>query len=153
MNEFKEDISVSKGMVAISPIIVFLLVYLLTSILIGDFYKMPISVALLIASVWAGVFMKGSLSEKIEIFSKQAGSSNIMYMVWIFILAGVFAAIAEKTGAVKATVDFALQSLPSYLIVPGLFIATCFISMAIGTSVGTVVAITPLAVDLSLIHI
>ena len=78
MNEFKEDISVSKGMVAISPIIVFLLVYLLTSILIGDFYKMPISVALLIASVWAGVFMKGSLSEKIEIFSKQAGSSNIM---------------------------------------------------------------------------
>lgn len=149
MNEFKEDISVSKGMVAISPIIVFLLVYLLTSILIGDFYKMPISVALLIASVWAGVFMKGSLSEKIEIFSKQAGSSNIMYMVWIFILAGVFAAIAEKTGAVKATVDFALQSLPSYLIVPGLFIATCFISMAIGTSVGTVVAITPLAVDLA----
>lgn len=86
---------------------------------------------------------------KIEIFSKEAGSSNVLYMVWIFILAGAFAAIAKQSGAVEATVDLALIILPSYMIVPGLFIATCFISMAIGTSVGTVVALTPLAVNMA----
>lgn len=146
MSGIKVDISYSKGIIAVSPIIVFLLVYLATSIICGDFYKMPISVALLVASVWSAFTMRGkTLSERIEIFSKEAGSSNVLYMVWIFILAGAFAAIARKTGAVEATVDFTLSLLPPYMIVPGLFIATCFISMAIGTSVGTVVALTPLA--------
>lgn len=111
---------------------------------------MPISVALMIASIWAAFTLKGkSISQKIEIFSKEAGSSNVLYMVWIFILAGAFAAIAKQSGAVEATVDLALIILPSYMIVPGLFIATCFISMAIGTSVGTVVALTPLAVNMA----
>lgn len=150
MSDLKIDVSLRKGMLAVSPIAVFLAVYLITSLIIGDFYKMPISVALLIASVWAAFTMRGvSLSERIETFSKGAGSSNVMYMIWIFILAGAFAAIAKKTGAVEATVDLALAFLPPFLIVPGLFVATCFISMAIGTSVGTVVAITPLAVDMA----
>lgn len=150
MSGIKVDISYSRGIIAVSPIIVFLLVYLLTSLICGDFYKMPISVSLLIASMWAAITMRGkTISERIEIFSKEAGSSNVLYMVWIFILAGAFAAIARKTGAVEATVDLTLSFLPSSMIVPGLFISTCFISMAIGTSVGTVVALTPLAAQMA----
>ena len=150
MSDLKVDISLKRGLLAVSPIVVFLFVYLVTSIVAGDFYKMPISVALLIASVWAAFTMKGkTIAERVEIFSRDAGSSNVLYMVWIFILAGAFAAIARKTGAVEATVDLTLSFLPSYMIVPGLFIATCFISMAIGTSVGTVVALTPLAVQMA----
>jgi len=150
MAERISDVSFRRGIIAVSPIVVFLLVYLVTSIVIGDFYKMPLSVALLISSVWAAFTMRGiSLSERIETFSNGASSSNVMYMIWIFILAGAFAAVAKKTGAVEATVDLTLSVLPASLIVPGLFIATCFISMAIGTSVGTVVAMTPLAVDMA----
>lgn len=150
MTERFSDVTFRRGIIAVSPIVVFLLVYLVTSVAIGDFYKMPLSVALLISSVWAAFTMKGvSLSERIETFSKGAGSSNVLYMIWIFILAGAFAAVAKKTGAVEATVDLTLGILPASLIVPGLFVATCFISMAIGTSVGTVVAITPLAVDMA----
>ncbi|MDE6794012.1 MAG: Na+/H+ antiporter NhaC family protein, partial [Muribaculaceae bacterium] len=151
MSELNPDISWRKGLLAVSPIILFLLVYLLTSLVIGDFYKMPLSVAFLIASVWAAFTLRGlSVGERIEVFSKGAASSNVLYMIWIFILAGVFASIAKSTGAVEATVNMALSVLPSSLIVPGLFVATCFISMAIGTSVGTVVAMTPLAVDIAM---
>lgn len=148
----KKEIVISnfKGLKAISPIIVFLVVYLVTSICIGDFYKMPLSIAFLISSIWGAFTLKGMpISKRIEIFSKGAASSNVLYMIWIFILAGAFSAIAKSTGAVEATVNLALSYLPSSLIVPGLFIATCFISMAIGTSVGTVVALTPLAVDMA----
>lgn len=145
-----ETIEWRKGIFSISPIIVFLTVYLAVSLIIGDFYKMPLSVAFLISSFWAAFTMRGvSLAQRIETFSKEAGQSNVIYMVWIFILAGAFAAIAKKTGAVDATVDLTLSVLPSFLIVPGLFFATCFVSMAIGTSVGTVVALTPLAVDMA----
>lgn len=139
-----------KGLFSISPIIVFLAVYLVVSLIIGDFYRMPLSIAFLISSFWAAFTMRGiPLVQRIETFSKEAGQSNVIYMVWIFILAGAFAAIAKKTGAVDATVDLTLSVLPSFLIVPGLFFATCFVSMAIGTSVGTVVALTPLAVDMA----
>ncbi len=139
-----------RGILAISPIAVFLVLYLVTSIVIGDFYKMPISIALLIASLWAAISLKGRpLHKRIEIFSKGASGANVIYMIWIFILAGVFAYIARYTGAVEATVDITLHALPSFLIIPGLFIITCFISMSIGTSVGTVVALTPIAVEIA----
>lgn len=138
------------GLLAVSPILVFLLFYLVVSLVIGDFYKMPISVALLIGSAWAVIIMRGKpLSERVEIFSRDAGSSNVMYMVWIFILAGAFASIAKEIGAVEATVHMALRFLPVEMLIPGLFAASCFISLAIGTSVGTVVALTPLAVELA----
>ena len=111
---------------------------------------MPIAVALLLGSAWAVVIMHGKpLSERVEIFSRDAGSSNVMYMVWIFILAGAFAAIAREIGAIEATVHLALRFLPVEMLIPGLFAAACFISLAIGTSVGTVVALTPLAVELA----
>lgn len=139
-----------KGLIAISPILVFLVLYLVVSLLLGDFYKMPISVALIVATAWAVFITKGkSLHERIEIFSREAGSSNVMYMVWIFVLAGAFASLAKATGSVDATVGLTLQFLPPHLVIPGLFVAACFISMAIGTSVGTVVALTPLAVEMS----
>lgn len=144
------EISWRRGITAISPIIIFLSFYLAVSIIIGDFYKMPIAVALLVASAWAVAIMRGTpLSKRVEVFSRDAGSSNVMYMVWIFILAGAFASLAKATGSVEATVNLALQWLPAEMLVPGLFLAACFISLSIGTSVGTVVALTPLAVQLA----
>lgn len=143
-------ISHSRGLLAISPIVVFLAFYLVVSIVIGDFYKMPIAVALVIASMWAVLIFRGkSLSQRIDIFSKEAGSTNVLYMIWIFVLAGTFATLAEKIGAVDATVNLALKYLPPEFVVPGIFLAACFISVSIGTSVGTVVALTPLAVQLA----
>lgn len=143
-------ISHRRGLLAISPIIVFLVFYLVVSIVIGDFYKMPIAVALVIASMWAVVIFRGkSLSQRIDIFSKEAGSTNVLYMIWIFVLAGAFASLAEKIGAVDATVNLTLKYLPPEFVVPGIFLAACFISVSIGTSVGTVVALTPLGVQLA----
>ena len=143
-------ISHCRGLLAISPIIVFLVFYLVVSIVIGDFYKMPIAVALVIASMWAVLIFRGkSLSQRIDIFSKEAGSTNVLYMIWIFVLAGAFATLAEKIGAVDATVNLTLKYLPPEFVVPGIFLAACFISVSIGTSVGTVVALTPLAVQLA----
>ena len=133
----------------ISPVIIFLLLYVVVSVVIGDFYRMPFSVALLCASVWAIATYKGRLTERIEVFSRAAGHANIIYMIWIFILAGAFAAIAKEIGAVNATVDLILRLLPAGLIVPGIFVASCFISLAVGTSVGTVVALTPLATEIA----
>ncbi len=146
----QETISTRRGLLAISPLFIFLFFYLAVSLIIGDFYKMPMSVALLIASAWGVAMLKGkSLTKRIEIYSRQAGSSNVMYMVWIFIIAGAFASLAKETGSVEATVGLTLKYLPEEFIVPGLFIASCFISLSIGTSVGTVVALTPLAVEMA----
>lgn len=139
----------SRGLMGISPVIIFLLLYVVVSVVIGDFYRMPFSMALLCASVWAIATYKGRLTERIEVFSRAAGHANIIYMIWIFILAGAFAAIAKEIGAVNATVDLILRLLPAGLIVPGIFVASCFISLAVGTSVGTVVALTPLATEIA----
>ena len=96
----------------------FLVFYLVVSIVIGDFYKMPIAVALVIASMWAVLIFRGkSLSQRIDIFSKEAGSTNVLYMIWIFVLAGAFATLAEKIGAVDATVNLTLKYLPPQILV------------------------------------
>ena len=138
------------GLLTLSPVIVFLGIYLISSIVAGDFYKMPISVAMLAASVWSIVIYRGRpLIERIETYSQSAGHSNILYMIWIFVLAGSFAALARELGAVDATVKLMLSFFPAGFIVPTLFFAACFISLSIGTSVGTVVALTPIAVDLA----
>lgn len=144
------EIGHKQGLLAISPFMLFLVFYLVVSLIASDFYSMPLVVALVLASVWAvAVYRKVPLSSRIEAFSKEAGSSNVMYMIWIFILAGAFASLAKEIGSIDATVNIALRYLPSAFIVPGLFVASCFISLAIGTSVGTVVALTPLAVKLA----
>lgn len=146
----KKEISAARGWLAVSPILLFLVLYVVVSVLIGDFYKMPIAVALTIASMWAIVIYRGHpLLKRIDTFSRSAGHSNILYMIWIFILAGVFAEIAKEIGAVDATVNIALRVFPPQFVVPMLFFASCFISLSIGTSVGTVVALTPLAVQVA----
>ncbi len=138
-----------KGIFALSPLIVFLCIYLVTSIVMGDFYKMPITVAFLLSSIYAIAITKGSINKRIEIFSKGAESKNMMLMIWIFILAGAFASSAKTMGAVDATVNLALHVLPDSLLLPGIFLAACFISLAIGTSVGTIAALTPVAVGIA----
>ena len=143
-------ISVRNGLRALSPIAVFLVLYLVVSLCSGDFYAMPISVAFVAASLWAIVTDSGKpLSARIETMSKSAGNPGIIYMIWIFILAGAFATLAKEIGAVDATVNVVLNYLPHQLLLPGIFLAACLISLSIGTSVGTVVALTPLAVDLA----
>lgn len=139
-----------KGLLALSPIAVFLVAYVVTSIIAGDFYKMPISVAFLITCTYAICTCQGlPLRERVTLFSRGAGDSNIMLMIWIFILAGAFAASAKGMGAIDATVNLTLQLLPDNLLLSGLFIAACFISLSIGTSVGTVVALTPIAAGIA----
>ena len=139
-----------QGLMALSPMVVFLILYVAVSALIGDFYKIPISVALLVASMWAIVVYRGrSLKDRIETFSKAAADSDIIYMIWIFVLAGAFASVAKSIGSVDATVSLTLNIFPPQYIVPTLFVAACIISFSIGTSVGTVVALTPLAAQLA----
>ena len=137
-------------MLALSPFIVFMIVYLAGSLLAGDFYKLPLTVAFLIASAYAiCITPKIKLKERVNIFSRGAGNENIMLMVWIFVLAGAFASIADQMGAIDATVNLTLRFLPASMLLPGLFLAACFISLSIGTSVGTVVALTPVAVGIA----
>ncbi len=147
INNNKHRIS---GLKALSPLIVFLCLYLVTSIIVGDFYKIPIVVAFLVSSAYAVIITKGIKFEKrLELFSEGASNKNILLMIWIFILAGGFAQCAKQMGAIDATVNLALAILPSHLLLAGLFLATCFISLSIGTSVGTIVALTPVAIGLA----
>ena len=135
---------------ALIPLLVFLLTYLVVSILAGDFYKMPITVAFVISSVVAIAISKGGkLSNRIEQFCRGAANSNIMLMVLIFILAGAFAQTAKAMGAVDATVNLAMSILPGNLLAAGIFLAACFISISVGTSVGTIVALAPVAVGIA----
>ena len=138
------------GLKALSPLFVFLGLYLISCIIAQDFYAIPISAAFLLASVYAICICKGgSLEEKISVFSKGAGDKNVLLMIWIFVLAGAFASTAKDIGAIDATVNLALKILPGKLLYAGLFLAACFISMSIGTSVGTIVALVPLAAGIA----
>lgn len=137
-------------MKALSPMLVFMVVYLVGSILAGDFYKVPLTVAFLAASAYAVcITPKMKLKERVALFSRGAGDENLMLMVWIFVLAGAFAKSAGAMGAIDATVNLTLRLLPDSMLLPGLFLAACFISLSIGTSVGTVVALTPVAVGIA----
>ena len=135
---------------ALSPLMVFLCLYLVTSLLVNDFYKVPITVAFLVSSCYAIAITRGlPLEERIHRFSTGAGNKNILLMVWIFILAGAFAQSAKQMGAIDATVNLTLHILPGNLLLAGIFLAACFISLSVGTSVGTIVALTPVAVGLA----
>lgn len=135
---------------ALSPLVVFLCLYLVTSLIIDDFYKVPITIAFLVASVYAVAITKGlSLNDRILQYSTGAANKNIMLMIWIFILAGAFAKSAETMGAIDATVNLALYLLPDNLLLAGVFLASCFISLSIGTSVGTIVTLVPVAAGIA----
>ncbi len=133
------------GWLALSPLAVFLLTYLVSSLVSGDFYKVPVSSAFLLASVYGVLITPGKIADRIATFSSGAGNSNVLLMIWIFILAGAFASTAKSIGSVEATVNLTLRILPGKFILAGLFLAACFISMSIGTSVGTIVALAPIA--------
>ncbi|MBQ6033564.1 MAG: Na+/H+ antiporter NhaC family protein [Prevotella sp.] len=139
-----------RGFIALSPLFVFIVLYLVTSIIANDFYKVPITVAFMISSIYAvGISSGYPLKKRIETYSKGAGTSNLMLMLWIFVLAGAFAHSAKQMGAIDATVNLTLTCLPANMLMAGLFIASCFISLSIGTSVGTIVALVPIASGLA----
>lgn len=141
-----------RGIIALSPLAVFILLYLVTSIVAGDFYKVPITVAFMLSSIYAvivcgGIPTRGGMpiAERITIFSRGASMGNMMLMLWIFVLAGAFANTAKVMGSIDATVNLTLSILPGNMLLAGLFLAACFVSVSIGTSVGTIVALTPIA--------
>ena len=134
------------NILALSPLAVFIVLYLVTSIIAGDFYKVPITVAFMASSIYAIIIYRGRpLKERIDTFSRGAAAGQMMLMIWIFILAGAFANSAKMMGSIDATVNLTLSVLPPQMLMAGLFLASCFISLSIGTSVGTIVALTPIA--------
>ena len=135
-----------KGLLALSPLAVFIVLYLVTSIIARDFYKVPITVAFMASSMYAVLISDSMpLQERIDVYSRGAARGQMMLMIWIFILAGAFANTAKVMGAIDATVNLSLTLLPSNMLLAGLFLAACFISVSVGTSVGTIVALTPIA--------
>lgn len=138
------------GFLALIPLLVFLILYLGVSLFLGDFYKVPISVAFVLASMVAVGMIRGkSMNDRIAVFSQGAAHPNVLTMIWIFVLAGAFARSAEAIGAIDATVSLTLRLLPSNLLFAGIFLAACFVSLSVGTSVGTIVALMPVAVGLA----
>ena len=134
MNKENTTIQRKPSLWALSPLFVFLCLYLVTSILVNDFYKVPITVAFLFSSVYALLITRRlPLSERITLFSQGASNKNVMLMLWIFILAGAFAQSAQAMGAVDATVNLTLHILPDRLLLAGIFLAACFISISVGT--------------------
>ena len=141
-----------KGLLALSPVVVLLVAYLAMAVASGDFYRISIAVAFVAAAVYAVAALRGisrSLQERVGVFSEGAADKNILYMIWIFILAGIFAASAKAMGAVDATVHFTLRFVPTEFLPAGIFVAACFVSLSIGTSVGTIVALTPVVTGLA----
>ena len=138
------------GFRALLPLIVFLGVYLIASVSINDFYAVPITVAFIIASVVAVALTAGlPLAGRIARFSEGAADRNILTMIWIFVLAGAFAHSAKSMGAIDATVQLTLLLLPEHFLLVGIFVASCFISFSVGTSVGTIVALVPVVAGLA----
>lgn len=143
-----------KGLLALSPL--FLLIVLIVAFTVYSVdsshqdTSLSLTVAFMISSIYA-VAISGGMPVRIRVdtYSKGAGANNLMLMLWIYVLAGSFAASAKAMGAVDATVNLALSILPASMILPGLFLAACFISVSIGTSVGTVVALVPIAAGLA----
>lgn len=143
-----------KGLLALSPL--FLLIVLIVAFTVysvDDSHKdtnLSLTVAFMISSIYAVAISGGMpIKSRVDTYSKGAGANNLMLMLWIYVLAGSFAASAKAMGAVDATVNLALSILPASMILPGLFLAACFISVSIGTSVGTVVALVPIAAGLA----
>lgn len=145
-----DRISHQKGLLALSPLGLFIGLYLVTSIVAGDFYKVPITVAFLFSCIYAIAISGGyTLQRRIEAFSRGAGTQNMMLMLWVFVMAGAFTNAAKTMGSIDATVNLTLWLLPSNLLLVGLFVASCFISLSIGTSVGTIAALVPIASGLA----
>lgn len=153
--------STRRGWLAVSPLLLMVVLFLVLGIAAGDFNKVPLVIVFIISSAYA-LFITNQpdatrpaepelhrgllpIAERVSVFSRGAGEKNLMMMIWIFILAGAFAASAKQMGAIDSTVAMTLHALPVSLLLPGLFLAACFVSLSIGTSVGTVMALVPVA--------
>lgn len=136
-------------MLALTPLIFFVVIYLGVSIIAGDFYKVPITVAFMLSAVVAVLVSRGTLHHRIRVFSRGSSSQNMMLMIWIFVLAGAFANSAKEMGSIDDVVNLTLSIVPSDTIFAGLFLASALISLSIGTSVGTIVALMPVAIGIA----
>jgi len=145
----KNSMDRKSGGWALLPLGLFLALYILTFVFTGDLSRIPVVIVFLLTSVAALLLSKGTISERVNVFCKGAANETILLMVVIFILAGAFAGSAKAMGAVDATVNAVLYFLPSDMIPASIFAAACFISMSMGTSCGTIAALTPVAVGLS----
>ena len=146
----EEKISLQKGMLALSPLIVFVAFYLVLSLCRHDFYAVPITISFMVACLYAMCIIPNMRwGKRFELLTRGAAQPNILLMIWIFILAGAFASTAKEMGAIDATIELTLSILPSKLILGGLFAAACFISLSVGTSVGTIAALTPIATNMA----
>ena len=140
---------------ALIPFLVFILVYMGTGLILQSqgvdmaFYQLPAPVAAFVAVIFAFIMLDGSLDDKFNTFVKGCGDENITIMCIIYILAGAFSTVSGAMGAVDSTVNFALSLIPAHFITPGIFIISCFISIATGTSVGTIAAVGPIAMGLA----
>jgi Na+/H+ antiporter NhaC len=138
------------NLLALLPLLIFVSLFLGAGIITGDFYAFPVLVSILIASIVALLMnRKESLNAKVERFAKGSGHPDIMIMVFIFLSAGAFSGVAEKMGAVDSTVNLALSVLPENLIIVGLFLIAAFVSLSMGTSMGTIAALAPIGVGIS----
>ena len=139
-----------KGWLALTPLLLLALIMGGLGIAFGDFYKVPMTVVFLIVSIASLFTLRGySVEERISTFSQGAGQRNLLLMVWIFVLAGAFAKSAQAMGAVSATVDLTMYFLPSNMLLAGLFLSACVVSLCVGTSVGTIVALIPVAAEMA----
>ena len=139
-----------KGLMAVSPLILFIIVYVGLSLIAGDFSRVPVSVIFLLASIYAVCITPGlSLPDRVRVYGRGAGTTKVMFMIWIFLLAGVFASTAGAMGCIDQTVNIILKLLPSNMIYVSLFVAGCFISMATGSGIGSIIAISPIALGIA----
>ena len=138
------------GWLALSPLFVFIAIFLATSIYAHSFYVISIAVPFVFASVYAVAITRRyeTTSRIVSIFSEGAGNQNILLMVWMIILAAAFAGTCKQIGAIDAVTNFVLTYLPGRFMYMGLFIAAATISMAVGTNIGTIVALVPIVVSI-----
>lgn len=138
------------GALSLVSLLLLAVVMVLTGLVMGDFSKIPMTLVFLLTSIVVLFTLSGyTIEERIRIYSKGAGSPDLLLMVWIFILAGAFAKSAQTMGAVSATVNLTLMYLPQSILLAGLFMAACIVSLCVGTSVGTIVALVPVATELA----
>ena len=136
--------------IALLPIGVFLVIFIGAGVLFQDFYTMPAIVGFLIALIVAFVQNRRlRFSDKLSIISKGIGEENIVTMCLIFLAAGAFSGTIQAAGGVESTVNLGLSIMPSSVAVVGLFVIGCFISVSMGTSVGTITAMTPIGVGIA----
>lgn len=138
------------NLLALLPLAVFLLLFVGSGIITDDFYKMPVLVAFIISTVVALLSnRKESMNKKMDVFCKGAGHADIISMCIIFLLAGAFGTVTKTIGGVDSIVNLSLSVLPANLVVVGLFLIGCFISLSMGTSVGTIAAIAPIGIGVA----